>query len=288
MCYNKNEAKQQIAKAENEQKWAEWGASTTNWHNDEGVTLVTAQNTNVIGLSKTRSDLLGTGIATIGKARETIEDATKAFLSAMSVNEGGRSRKFGINKYLALLQKREEVEGVLYNMLGKGMSAAQRGAITQYQLAQAQAREGLAPKPQFGLPVMMPPSNRIGGAIDITRTALSIAASVYSLGGLGATEAGPLSNLPGFLGGAKESATKSKGFLGIPWLSDRRLKENIKEVGTSPKGYKIYEFSYKGDSTRFRGAMAQDVVKKNPMAVGIQDNYLTVDYAQIDVDMEVV
>ena len=34
--------------------------------------------------------------------------------------------------------------------------------------------------------------------------------------------------------------------------------------------------------------MAQDVVKKNPMAVGIQDNYLTIDYSQIDVDMEVV
>jgi len=34
--------------------------------------------------------------------------------------------------------------------------------------------------------------------------------------------------------------------------------------------------------------MAQDVVKKNPMAVGIDQNYLTVDYSKIDVDMEVV
>jgi len=34
--------------------------------------------------------------------------------------------------------------------------------------------------------------------------------------------------------------------------------------------------------------MAQDVVKKNPMAVGIQDNYLTVDYSKIDVNMELV
>jgi hypothetical protein len=34
--------------------------------------------------------------------------------------------------------------------------------------------------------------------------------------------------------------------------------------------------------------MAQDVAKKNPMAVGIENNYLTVDYSQVDVDMEVV
>ena len=56
----------------------------------------------------------------------------------------------------------------------------------------------------------------------------------------------------------------------------------------SPKGYKIYEFNYKGNDTRYRGVMAQDVVKKNPMAVGIRDNYLTVDYSKIDVAMEVV
>ena len=73
-----------------------------------------------------------------------------------------------------------------------------------------------------------------------------------------------------------------------PMASDIRLKENIEEVGVSPQGYKIYEFNYKGGDVRFRGAMAQDVVQKNPMAVGIDQNYLTVDYSKIDVDMEVV
>ena len=80
----------------------------------------------------------------------------------------------------------------------------------------------------------------------------------------------------------------------VPFLpgykSDIKLKENVEQVGVSPNGYKIYEFNYKDDftNTRYRGAMAQDVVKKNPMAVGIEDNYLTVDYSQIDVEMEVV
>ena len=73
-----------------------------------------------------------------------------------------------------------------------------------------------------------------------------------------------------------------------PMASDARLKENIEEVGISPQGYKIYEFNYKGGNVRFRGAMAQDVLRKNPMAVGIDQNYLTVDYNKIDVNMEVV
>ena len=74
---------------------------------------------------------------------------------------------------------------------------------------------------------------------------------------------------------------------GTGW-SDIKLKENVEEVGVSPQGYKIYEFNYKGQDVRFRGAMAQDVVQKNPMAVGIDQNYLTVDYSKIDVKMEVV
>ena len=70
--------------------------------------------------------------------------------------------------------------------------------------------------------------------------------------------------------------------------SDIRLKENIKEIGISPKGYKIYEFNYKGNNTRYRGAMAQDVITKLPQAVGVRDNYFTVNYNMIDIDMEVV
>ena len=78
------------------------------------------------------------------------------------------------------------------------------------------------------------------------------------------------------------------GFSSSDSGSDIRIKENINQVGVSPQGHKIYEFNYIGNETRYRGAMAQEVAKINPMAVGIRDDYLTVDYSQIDVDMEVV
>ena len=72
--------------------------------------------------------------------------------------------------------------------------------------------------------------------------------------------------------------------------SDKNLKENIKQVGVSADGYKIYEFNYRAiPETRYRGVMAQDVIKKNPKAIDIHpEGYLTVDYDQIDVNMEVV
>ena len=70
--------------------------------------------------------------------------------------------------------------------------------------------------------------------------------------------------------------------------SDIELKENINEVGLSPLGYKIYEFNYKGDNTRYRGAMAQDVITKLPQAIGVRDGYFTVAYNMIDITMEVI
>ena len=98
------------------------------------------------------------------------------------------------------------------------------------------------------VPVMMPPSDRLSGALGVASQVAGIVSA----------------------------------------FSDIKLKENVEQVGVSPQGYNIYEFNYTGSKVRFRGVMAQDVLKKNPMAVGIDQNYLTVDYSKVDVPMEVV
>jgi hypothetical protein len=238
------------------------------------TTFKRALNTGILGFTRTLSDFYASALTNIGKGRGVIEDATKAFLASKAVNEGGRAVKFGLKKYQALLQKRSEVDSVVDNILGRNMAYANTGAVRKLMAANAAAREGFGLPAMYGAPAMLTPTNRLGGALKIGTTALSMASSIYSLGGLGSTDGGPLS---WFFGGD---------------ASDRKLKDNIKQVGISPKGYKIYEFSYKGADRRFRGVMAQDVVKKNPMAVGISSvnyiNFLTVDYDQIDVDMELV
>jgi hypothetical protein len=66
--------------------------------------------------------------------------------------------------------------------------------------------------------------------------------------------------------------------------SDEALKTDIKRVGTSEQGFGIYEFRYKGQAQRVRGAMAQDVMRLRPEAVKRHENgFLMVDYGQIDV-----
>lgn len=68
-------------------------------------------------------------------------------------------------------------------------------------------------------------------------------------------------------------------------FSDVRLKENIEKVGVE-NGYNIYEFNYRNDPLhRFRGVMAQEVLQKDPEAVGVRDGYLTVNYDRIGLKM---
>ena len=75
-----------------------------------------------------------------------------------------------------------------------------------------------------------------------------------------------------------------------PMASDIRLKENIVKVGKSPVDFNIYEWNYKSaPNSRYRGVMAQEVLKVIPEAVTImKDGFLGVYYDLIDVDMEVV
>jgi len=84
----------------------------------------------------------------------------------------------------------------------------------------------------------------------------------------------------------KKTAPKGQGKGAM--RSDIRLKENINEVGLSKSGFKIYEFNYKNDGTRYRGAMAQDVITKLPKAISLQDGYLYVNYDMIDINMEAI
>ena len=71
-----------------------------------------------------------------------------------------------------------------------------------------------------------------------------------------------LGDVGGFLGGA--AAAKTAFF-----PSDRKIKENIKEVGVDQRtALTLYEFNYIGDTTRrFRGVMADEVELVYPEAV---------------------
>jgi len=286
VCVDANAGARAQARSQAAQKDAIFAQQGLQFFNKE-TQLERTQNRNVIGLSRDQSDAYAGALAAQGKGRKQLENAArKYFRSKGTVNEGGRSRRFGVANYQGLLAAQSEVDSVIDNILGRNLAYAQQGAVRKFQAAQARGREALGIPAAYGAPVMMPPTNRLGGALQIA----SQVASIYSgFGGFGL-------NFGAGLNSAKLGA-QATALTGIPsnpaisfggLASDIKLKENIQHVGTSPQGYNIYEFNYKGGDVRFRGAMAQDVLQKNPMAVGIDQNYLTVDYRQIDVNMEVV
>ena len=68
-------------------------------------------------------------------------------------------------------------------------------------------------------------------------------------------------------------------------FSDIRLKKDIKLVGKSPKGIKIYNFKYLGDDKTYQGVMAHQV----PQASTANEfGYLMVDYSKLDVEFKEV
>jgi len=250
VCVDANAGARRAARQRNREKHANFAQKKLQFFNKE-TSLARAQNRNVIGYSRDLSDAYVRAIYTQGKGRLRNQELVANYFGKKKIDEGGRSKSYGRKQYQGLLRKQSEIEGVTRNMFGRNMAYAQEGARRKFQAANAQARQKLGIPAAFGAPVMLPPTDYFTGGLQLLSSAASIGASFAT-------------------------------------MSDIRVKENIEQVGVSPQGYKIYEFNYIGGDVRFRGAMAQDVLKKNPMAVGIDQNYLTVDYSKIDVAMEVV
>lgn len=82
------------------------------------------------------------------------------------------------------------------------------------------------------------------------------------------------------------SIAMGAGALGWKPFSDPALKENVVLVDESPLGFNIYEFNFKGDETRWRGVMADEVEEVMPEAITIDsDGYRHVNYDMIGIEM---
>jgi hypothetical protein len=64
-------------------------------------------------------------------------------------------------------------------------------------------------------------------------------------------------------------------------FSDRRLKTNIKKIGTANNGLTIYSYNYIWGGPTVLGHMADEVKKVSPEAVGDVGGLMTVDYSRI-------
>jgi hypothetical protein len=89
-------------------------------------------------------------------------------------------------------------------------------------------------------------------------------------------------NLPAQVLGMQYGAGGKMGQPGLSNVfSDRRLKKNIKQIGTRPDGLNVYEFDYIWGGGRQVGLMAQEVQSVYPSAVSDSGGYLMVDYSKV-------
>jgi len=106
-------------------------------------------------------------------------------------------------------------------------------------------------------------------------------AKAQILGGIGTMADAGADALATVLG----AADKAPGLAAA--LSDRRLKENIKLIGKSKRGFKIYTFEYKdkkyGEGI-YQGVMSDEVPKEN--VIVSQDGYDMVNYSNLDVEFK--
>ena len=245
MCADANAGARFAAK----QKWldknAKYYSSGLKYFNREAGYKKSLQD-NVIGFSRATSDAYSKAVYARGSAMKQTESLMKNYFRKQKVNQGGRARSFRRSgELMKLLFAKGQLRNKVRNQYGRNQALAYQGNLRKKQSMDAKNRKTLGFTPEYGAPVMMPQSDRFS-------TFLNFGLQVGSI---------------------------------IAAASDIKEKENITYVGSSPQGHNIWEFNYTGHPQRYRGAMAQEVAKINPMAVGIQDGSLTVDYSKIDVDM---
>ena len=250
VCADPNAGARQAAKERHANKMFAYKSNSVKYWNRETDFTAKKQFIQGIGESRQLSDIRQAVMNKRAAGLSAKEKLTRKYASTQYVNEGGGARSAGRNKYLELLNAESKIDSGIAKLAGRGQGILLEGQKRRRSSMLAENLKNLGTRPEFGAAVMMPGRDTGAMFMGALSTGLSIAS------------------------------------LFVP--SDIRMKEDIEQVGVSPDGHKIYEFNYIGKPTRYRGVMAQEVAKIDPMAVGIKDGYLAVNYGKIDVDMEVI
>jgi len=250
VCADPNAGAREQARARHREKVFNYQAESNKYWNKETAYVKKAQFIQGIGESRARSDIRQLIERKRGEALKSKEKLAQKYATEQFVPTGNDSRNAGRNQYLKMMYAQADAEKSLSQLAGRGQDILLERQKRIRTGMLAQAKDELGMMPMFGAPVEMPGRDTGAMMMGALSTGLSIASLFVT--------------------------------------SDIRMKEDIEQVGVSPDGHKIYEFNYIGNPTRYRGAMAQEVAKIDPMAVGIRDGYLAVNYGKIDVNMEVI
>ena len=178
MCRDRNAAERRAAEQRKREKDAIFAQKKLQFFNKE-VSLSRAKNRNIIGYSRDTADARVKALYTAGKGRQAVQRAaSKLYQSKLRAKslQGGRSRTAGRNATLQYLNTRAKVDSVMDNTFGRNLAYAQQGAQRKFLNQNARARESLGVPAAYGAPVLMPPTDRLTGALSIASSIASIVA----------------------------------------------------------------------------------------------------------------
>ncbi len=175
MCVDANAGARAAAKQRALEKDSIFKQKALQFFNKE-TTFSRTLDRNVLGYSRSEADARSRAMGVQAKGRLAKQDAVAKYFKSKKVNEGGRSKRFGRAQYLELLSKEAKIDSAISRAFGRDLAGLQTLNQRQFLAANARGREALGIPAAYGAPVMMPPTNRLGGALSI----LGQAAGIYS------------------------------------------------------------------------------------------------------------
>lgn len=191
---------------------------------------------------------------------QALGQASALDIARMNAQNNAMAQQYGLNQQAAAFQNQLRQQAIAEQMQRRGMSLNEMNALLSGQ------QVGMPQMPSF-VSAQRSETPNILGATQMGYDA--------ALGAYNAQQAGASNMLGGLfsLGSAALSNPAASAFM----FSDRRLKSNIKRVGTHPLGVGIYEYTMMGYPQR--GVIAQELQAVRPDLVKRHANgYLMVNY----------
>ena len=174
MCVDANAAARNAARQRWMEKDAKYRSESLKFWNRE-TSAVRGMQRAATGYSRAISNDYQRALYVQGQARKAYQAGFIKYQQTKgSVDEGGRDRRASKKGLVALTRARGQLDNAVQKEFGVQMQRRYRARLLKMQNFQAQTRQSLGIRPEYGAPVLMPPSDRLSGALSIASKTLSL------------------------------------------------------------------------------------------------------------------
>ncbi len=182
MCVDANAGARHAARQRWMEKDAKYRSESLKFWNRE-TSAVRGMQRAATGYSRAISNDYQRALYVQGQARKAYQAGFIKYQQTKgSVDEGGRDRRAKRKGLVALTRARGQLDNAVQKEFGVQMQRRYRARLLKMQSVQAQTRQSLGIRPEYGAPVLMPPSDRLSGALSIASTIVGIASGLQGMG----------------------------------------------------------------------------------------------------------